>query len=60
MIKINNDTEVYADLHAVRADDIKSSSHAGDKLDDFDEAVISNTPGTINEENQVCLGTLTH
>lgn len=53
-------TTIYADLHAIRADDIKGSSHALDKLDDLVEAIISNTPGTINEEDQVCLGTFAH
>lgn len=57
---MKDSTKVYADLHAFRADDIKGSSHAFDKLDDFDEAFISNTPGAINEEDQVCLGTLAH
>lgn len=60
MINIKDSTKVYADLHAIRADDIKGSSHALDKLDDLVEAVITNTPGTINEEDQVCLGTFAH
>lgn len=59
-INIKDNTKVYADLHARRADDIKGSSHACDKLDDLDEALISNTPGTVNEEDQVCLGTFAH
>lgn len=49
-----------ADLHAVRTDDIKSSGHAGDKLDDLAEAVVANTPGTVDEEDQICLGTSAH
>lgn len=49
-------TQIYADLHAAGADDVEGSSHAGDKLDDLVEALISNTPGTINEEDKVCLG----
>lgn len=56
----NRETESYADLHAARADDIKGSSHARDKLDDLVEAVVSDTPGTINEEDQVSLGTFAH
>lgn len=50
----------YADLHAIGTDDIKGSSHARDKLDDLIEALVSNTPGTINKEDQICFGTFAH
>lgn len=52
--------KVYADLHALRADDFEGSGHASDKLDDLVEALISNTPGAIDEEDQVCFGTFAH
>lgn len=52
--------EVYADLHAFRADVIKSSSHALHELDDLVEALVTDAPGTVDEEDQVCLGTFTH
>lgn len=60
MLNIKDSTKGCANLHALWTDDIKGSSHALDKLDDLDEALISNTPGTINEEDQVCLGTFAH
>lgn len=59
-INSKNTTESCADLHAAGADDIKCSRHACDKLDDFIEAVISDTPRAINEEDQVCLSTFAH
>lgn len=56
-INIQDSTKVYAYLHATRVDNIKGSSHACDKLDDLVEAFIANTPGTIDEEDQVSFGT---
>lgn len=49
-----------ADLHALGADDIKGSRHALNKLDDLDEAVISDTPGAVDEEDHVGLGSFAH
>lgn len=48
------------DLHSLWADDVKGSGHALNKLNDFGEALISNTPGAVDEEDQVGLGTFTH
>lgn len=47
-------------LHATGADDVECWSHACNELDDFVEAVISDTPGAVNEEDHVCLGTFTN
>lgn len=47
-------------LHAAGADDVKGSNHARDKLDHLVEALVADTPGTINEEDQVCLGPFAH
>lgn len=49
-----------ADLHALGADDIERSRHAGDKLDDLAEAVIADAPGAVDEEDQVGLGASAH
>lgn len=49
-----------ADLHSLGADDIERSGHAGDKLDDLAEAVIADTPGAVDEEDQVGLGASAH
>ena len=48
----------HTDLHAFGADDIEGSRHAEDKLDDFVEALVSDTPGAVDEEDQVSLGTV--
>ena len=45
------------DLHAWGADHVEGPRHAEDKLDDFVEALVSDTPGTVDEEDQVGLGT---
>lgn len=50
-------TKMYADLHAFWTNLFKRSGHACDKLEYFDEALISNTPRAINKEDEVCLGT---
>ena len=57
-INIEDGFKVCAHLHATIADLFKGSGHALDKLDDLVEAIISNTPWTINEEDHVCLGPL--
>lgn len=49
-----------ADLHALGADDFERSGHAGDKLDDLAEAVVADTPGAVDEEDQVRLGASAH
>lgn len=57
---MQKDGILTADLHALGADDIERSGHAGDKLDDLAEAVISDTPGAVDEEDQVGLGASAH
>lgn len=49
-----------ADLHAARVDDVECSSHALDELENLLEAVVSNAPGTINEEDHIRLGAFAH
>lgn len=47
-------------LHATRVDYVEGADHAEDKLDHFIEALVSNTPGAINQEHQVSLGSPAH
>lgn len=48
------------DLHAARVDDVEGSDHAEHKLDHFAEALVSDTPGAVNQEHQVSLGPSAH
>lgn len=52
--------KVYSHLHAIGADDIKGSNHTGDKVDHLVEALVTNAPGPINEEDQICLCASAH
>ena len=44
-------------LHAARVDDVEGSNHVEDKLDHLTEAVITDTPRAVNEEDQISLST---
>lgn len=55
-----NLTSNTTDLHAFGVDDIESCSHFCGKLDDFVKALISDTPGAVNQIDQVCFGTFAH
>lgn len=46
-------------LCAIRADLVQSSRRAVQEADDLQEVVITNAPGTINQEDQVRFGCLT-
>lgn len=43
-------------LHPWGSNDVKSTDHAGDKVDHFGEAVLADTPRTIDEEHHICFG----
>lgn len=47
----------HTHLHPFVTDDIKGANHAEHKLDDFAEALVSNTPRAVDEEDQVSFGT---
>lgn len=47
----------HTHLHPFVTDDIKGANHAEHKLDDFAEALVSNTPRAVDEEDQVGFGT---
>lgn len=53
-------SEAFTHLHAIGTDDLKGSDHARDKLDHLVEALVTDTPGTVDEEDQVGLGTFAH
>lgn len=44
-------------LHSWGSDDVKSADNTGDKVHDFGEALLSDTPGAVNEEHHICFGT---
>lgn len=44
-------------LHSWGSDDIKGADHAVDEVDDFEEALLSDTPGAVDEEHHICFGT---
>lgn len=47
-------------LCAIWADPVQSSNGAVQEPDDFQEVFVPDTPGAIDQEDQVCFGCLTN
>lgn len=44
------------DLHSGGSDDVKGSDQSGDEVNDFEETVLADAPGAVDDEHHVCFG----